>query len=66
MKKYCLPVVMLVLFETIALTLWLTKDNLFYLFNFMMKYLAVIPVALLFILATNPSEFGNIFVYQGI
>ena len=34
MKKYCLPVVMLVLFETIALTLWLTKDNLFYLFNF--------------------------------
>ncbi len=34
MKKYCLPAVMLVLFETIALTLWLTKDNLFYLFNF--------------------------------
>lgn len=25
---------MLVIFETIAVTLWLTKDNLFYLFNF--------------------------------
>ena len=33
-------------------------EELFYLFNFMMKYLAVIPVALLFILATNPSEFA--------
>ncbi len=34
MKKYIIPVVMLGLFETIAITLWLTKDNLFYLFNF--------------------------------
>ena len=33
-------------------------EELFYLFNFMMKYLAVIPVALLFILATDPSEFA--------
>jgi hypothetical protein len=34
MKKYLFPVVMLVIFETVAITLWLTKDNLFYLFNF--------------------------------
>ena len=34
MKKYWLPAAMLVLFEAIAVTLWLLKDNLFYLFNF--------------------------------
>ena len=34
MKKYAMPVIMLVVFETIAITLWLTKGNLFYLFNF--------------------------------
>ena len=34
MKKYLLPIIMLVIFETIAITLWITKDNLFYLFNF--------------------------------
>ena len=34
MKKYVLPVVMLAVFETVAVTLWLTKDNIFYLFNF--------------------------------
>lgn len=34
MKKYFLPVIMLAIFETIAVSLWLAKDNLFYLFNF--------------------------------
>lgn len=34
LKKYRLPLGMLALFEAIAVTLWLTKDNLFYLFNF--------------------------------
>ena len=33
-KKYPLPIIMLLIFETVAVTLWLTKDNLFYLFNF--------------------------------
>lgn len=33
-------------------------EELFYLLNFMLKYLAVIPVALLFILTTDPSEFA--------
>ena len=33
-KKYLLPIIMLSIFETVAVALWLTKDNLFYLFNF--------------------------------
>ena len=34
MKKYILPAVMLAIFETVAVSLWLTKNNLFYLLNF--------------------------------
>ena len=34
MKKYLMPVLILAIFETVAVTLWLTKDNIFYLFNF--------------------------------
>ncbi len=34
MKKYAMPIVMLAIFEAVAITLWLTKNNLFYLFNF--------------------------------
>ena len=34
MKKYLAPLVMLAIFETVAVVLWLTHDNLFYLFNF--------------------------------
>ena len=34
MKKYSAPIIMLLIFEAIAITLWLTKDNIFYLFNF--------------------------------
>ena len=34
MKKYILPAMLLIIFETVAVTLWITKDNLFYLFNF--------------------------------
>ncbi|MBQ6520992.1 MAG: 4Fe-4S binding protein [Anaerolineaceae bacterium] len=33
-KKYLMPVVMFIVFETVAITLWLTKGNIFYLFNF--------------------------------
>ena len=33
-KKYLLPLIMLTVFETVAITLWLTQGNLFYLFNF--------------------------------
>ena len=34
MKKYAAPLLILAVFETVAITLWLTKDNIFYLFNF--------------------------------
>ena len=37
----------------------ITLEQLFYLFNFWMKYMAVIPAALLFIMTTNPSEFAS-------
>ena len=34
MKKYITPLLILAVFEAVAVTLWLTKDNIFYLFNF--------------------------------
>lgn len=34
LKKYATPLIMLAIFEAIAITLWLTLDNIFYLFNF--------------------------------
>jgi energy-coupling factor transport system permease protein len=36
----------------------ITPQQLFFMFNFLMKYMAVIPIALLFIMATDPSEFA--------
>ena len=33
-KQFILPAIFLAIFMTIAITLWLTKDSLFYLFNF--------------------------------
>lgn len=34
LKKYAVPLLMLAIFEAVAVTLWLAQDNLFYLFNF--------------------------------
>lgn len=34
MKKFLLPIVMVAIFEAVAITLWLTKDNFFYMLNF--------------------------------
>lgn len=36
----------------------LTKEQLFYEFNVILKYFTVIPAVLMFIVATNPSEFA--------
>lgn len=36
----------------------ITTEQLFYQLNVTLKYLSVIPIALLFIVATNPSEFA--------
>ena len=33
-KKAAMPLVMLAVFEAVAVSLWLAKDNLFYLVNF--------------------------------
>ena len=33
-RQYLQPLIILIVFETVAVTLWLTKNNLFYLFNF--------------------------------
>lgn len=49
MKKYLLPVIMLIIFETIAITLWLAMDNLFYLFNFSYIGISIALGILLFI-----------------
>ncbi len=48
MKKYWLPAMMLAIFEIIAVVLWLTKDNLFYLFNFSYIGLSISLGAFLF------------------
>ena len=37
----------------------LTAEQLFYLFNISLKYFVVIPIALLFIVTTHPSEFAS-------
>lgn len=37
----------------------LTKEQLFYEFNVALKYFTVIPVGLMFIVTTNPSEFAS-------
>ena len=34
MRKYVLPLLLFTVFSAVGVTLWLTKDNLFYLFNF--------------------------------
>ena len=34
MKKYLHPILIFAIFEAVAVTLWLTKGNIFYLFNF--------------------------------
>lgn len=36
----------------------ITKEQLFYQFNIMLKYLTVTPVVLMFSVTTNPSEFA--------
>ena len=33
-RKYLYPLIILIVFESVAVTLWLTKNNPFYLFNF--------------------------------
>ena len=36
-----------------------TREQLFYLFNVTLKYITIVPIALLFIVTTDPSEFAG-------
>ena len=59
MRKYLPSVVILTVFVTVAVTLWLTKDNIFYLFNF--SYIGIcISVGLL--LMVNGKKYARRFV----
>ncbi len=49
-KKWFIPLVFWLLFEGVAVALWLTKDNLFYLFNFTYIGTAIALGLLLYIL----------------
>lgn len=37
----------------------ITLEELFYLFNLMLKYICAVPIVLLFLLTTNPSQFAS-------
>lgn len=49
MNKYLSPILLLAAFETVAVTLWLAKDNVFYLVNFSYIGLSVALGVVLFI-----------------
>ena len=53
MKKYILPIILLAVFEAVAITLWLTKNNLFYLLNFSYIGLSISLGVFLFIRKYN-------------
>lgn len=51
MKKYDPAALLLLVFKAVAITLWQTKDNLFYLFNF--SYIGLALSAGVFLYARN-------------
>lgn len=54
--KYIVPIIMLIIFETVAISLWLSKDNIFYLFNF--SYIGI-SIALGIGLMTAKNKYGR-------
>lgn len=65
LKKYLAPLFMLIIFEAVVITLWLTKDNIFYLFNFSYIGLSVSLGIFLFIkkLSTQDVSFSCLLAY---
>lgn len=65
MKKYLAPLFMLIIFEAVAITLWLTKDNIFYLFNFSYIGLSISLGIFLFIknISTQDVSFSCLLAY---
>ncbi len=61
MKKYRLPIILLAVFEAVAITLWLTKNNLFYLFNFSYIGLSISLGVFLFIRKNKYAAVAKIF-----
>ncbi len=55
-RKYIVPIVMLIIFETVAISLWLSKDNIFYLLNF--SYIGI-SIALGIGLMTAKNKYGR-------
>ena len=56
MKKYMFPAIMFAIFEIIAFSLWLSKDNIFYLFNF--SYIGI-SISLGLSLMIAKKEYGR-------
>lgn len=56
-KHFILPIIFLVIFMTIAITLWLIKDNLFYLFNF--AYIGVSLALGMLLTSILPKKFKH-------
>jgi len=54
MRKYLPAVVFLLVFEILAITLWLTKDNIFYLFNF--SYIGIALALGIFLFARGSAN----------
>ena len=57
MKKYSLAIMIWIVFEAVAVSLWLTKHNLFYLFNF--SYIGI-SLSFLFVSALFLLKVGNL------
>ena len=62
-KKYKLPVLMFLVFEIIAIILWLALDNLFYLFNF--SYIGGC-IALGLVLSIKKARYARLSIQFGV
>ena len=61
-KEITVPLLMWAIFEAVAVTLWRTKDNLFYLINF--SYIGTVLAVSLFLFAKkhrNARRFAQLF-----
>jgi len=63
LKKYRLPILMFLVFEIVAITLWLSLNNMFYLFNF--TYIGSC-IAFGLALSTNKSKYARLFIQFGV
>ncbi|MDO5572757.1 MAG: 4Fe-4S binding protein [bacterium] len=63
LKKYSSSMIMFAIFETIAVTLWLSLDNIFYLFNF--SYIGIF-LALGLFLFTRKYKHARLVVQLGV